>query len=197
MTVPHHRPVASSLGWKTLASRKLHTSKWFDISQDDLLLPDGNPAQFTYVEHPGAVFVVPVTPDGDFILLRSFRYPIDDWCLEIPAGGLGDQPGKTIEEVAQQELLEETGYQAEKLIPLGSFWMANGFARNRSTYYLGLNSVPCSSQSPERTESLTPPEIHSSSTVLNKVMNGEFNDGDSAFAVMLALNYIQTARSES
>ncbi len=48
--------------------------------------------------------VLPVTTDGQVVMIRSYRYTVDDWCWELPAGGLGDKPGVPLVEVAQQEL---------------------------------------------------------------------------------------------
>lgn len=191
MSAPDDRPTARSLGWQTRSSKKLHTSHWFDISQDELTLPDGSEAIFTYVEHPGAVFVIPFTSGGDLILLRSFRYPIDQWCIEVPAGGVGDKPGASLEEVAREELLEEIGCVAGELVRLGEFWMANGFARNRSVFFAALDATVQDAPSPELTEQLSPPEVVSKHAALEMIRTGEFNDGDSAFAVMLALDMLE------
>ncbi len=77
------------------------------------------------VRHPGAVAVVAVTPEHKLVLVRQYRYAAGRFLLEIPAGTL--EPGETPEETARRELREETGYTAERLRPLGSFFSAPGF----------------------------------------------------------------------
>lgn len=77
------------------------------------------------VRHPGAVAVIAVTPERRLVLVRQYRYAAGRPLLEIPAGTL--EPGETPEDTARRELREETGYTAENLRPLGSFYSAPGF----------------------------------------------------------------------
>jgi 8-oxo-dGTP pyrophosphatase MutT (NUDIX family) len=56
---------------------------------------------------------VPLTREGWVVLIRSYRYCVDDWCYEVPAGG--PSPGLTTEEVARRELSEEIGGTAADL----------------------------------------------------------------------------------
>jgi ADP-ribose pyrophosphatase len=65
----------------------------------------------------GAVVVVALTKDKEVILERNWRFPIESSVIQFPAG-LRDAPGESEEETARRELLEETGYQAQELIPI-------------------------------------------------------------------------------
>jgi ADP-ribose pyrophosphatase len=66
------------------------------------------------------VLVIPVTPDGDVVLIRQFRFAIADFVLEIPGGVI--DPGETPEQAALRELQEETGYVAQSLNVCGSLF---------------------------------------------------------------------------
>ncbi len=77
------------------------------------------------VAHPGAVAVVAVTRAGELVLVRQYRHAARRHLLEIPAGTR--EPGERPEETALRELREETGYKAESLHPLGSFFTAPGY----------------------------------------------------------------------
>ena len=57
---------------------------------------------------PDAVCVVPITAEGELLLIREFRYPVNSWCIAFPAGLV--DPGETTPETLGRELLEETGY---------------------------------------------------------------------------------------
>ena len=73
------------------------------------------------VTHPGAVVVVPILEDGRLVLIRNFRVAIEDagaWVLEFCAGTLDKGPDEDPTDCAGRELIEETGYKAEKIIPL-------------------------------------------------------------------------------
>jgi ADP-ribose pyrophosphatase len=73
-----------------------------------------------YVERvnpKGAVIIVAETPDGDVLLVEQYRVPIAARTIEMPAGLVGDLPGSEDEgivESARRELLEETGWQADR-----------------------------------------------------------------------------------
>jgi len=62
----------------------------------------------------GVVVLIPVTPDGDLVLVEQFRPPVAARVIELPAGLAGDAEfnGESLAEAAERELLEETGYRA-------------------------------------------------------------------------------------
>jgi len=185
------KPLARSLGWITRSRTTLHRSQWFDVHQDQIDLPNNKSCVYTFVDHPGAVFVVPVTPEGAIILLKSFRYTCDDWCIEVPAGGMGDQGEATAEQVVATELREELGCEFSSLEHLSTHWMANGYARNRSAFFLARDAVVTKPPSPESTELFAEPLTVPQEHARRMVRAGEINDGESAFAVMLALDWLR------
>lgn len=58
---------------------------------------------------PDAVCIVPILPDGSVLLEREFRYPLNSWCISLPAGLIDE--GESLEEAVARELAEETGYR--------------------------------------------------------------------------------------
>jgi ADP-ribose pyrophosphatase len=138
--------------WQTLGSEYLWQSKWYNLRQDRLRTQAGHEFTYTVVEHPGAVWVVPVTADGQVVLIHNYRYTVDDWCYEVPAGGLPsrlDQSQRTSgsrlvqsEEVARQELLEEVGGRAAELHFVGEFYTSNGISNEVAYVYLA-SGVAC------------------------------------------------------
>lgn len=59
--------------------------------------------------------IVPITKAGEMVLLRQYRYAVDEWCLEVPAGGTHDSGDASLEEVARKELREEVGPRRKSL----------------------------------------------------------------------------------
>jgi ADP-ribose pyrophosphatase len=112
---------------------------------DEVRLPNGRKALRGYMEHIGAVAVLPVLDDGRVVFVRQHRYPVGQDTLEIPAGklnGPGDDPAAR----ARAELKEETGFTAARLTRLLSFWPSTAFSTEILHIYLaaGLKKgAPC------------------------------------------------------
>jgi ADP-ribose pyrophosphatase len=82
-------------------------------------------AEREVVKHPGACAVVAITPDGEVLLVKQFREAVREELLEVPAGII--EEGESPEECAAREVLEETGYRATKIEPLGTIYTSPGF----------------------------------------------------------------------
>lgn len=76
------------------------------------------------VIHGGAVCVLPIKADGSVVLIRQRRYSVSETLVEVPAGTL--EKGELPMNCAGRELLEETGYLAGRLVPIGSFYTSPG-----------------------------------------------------------------------
>ena len=58
---------------------------------------------------PDAVCIYPILPNDSILLIREFRYPLNAWCVALPAGLIDE--GEPLEETINRELMEETGYR--------------------------------------------------------------------------------------
>ncbi|MGD9642328.1 MAG: NUDIX domain-containing protein [Elusimicrobiales bacterium] len=94
---------------------------------DTVTLPNGRRATREFVDHPGAVAVLPVLPDGRIVFVRQFRYPVGLATLEIPAGKLNGPKDSPLRRV-KAELKEETGYTARKITPILAYWPTPAFS---------------------------------------------------------------------
>ena len=87
------------------------------VKRDQVRLPSGNQSQREFILHPGAVLIVPLLDNGNLLLERQFRYPLNRVFVELPAGKI--DAGEDILLTGQRELLEETGYVAQEWVYLG------------------------------------------------------------------------------
>jgi len=120
---------------KKLTEETLSTNPWWQYKKDEFELENGQKGEYFYGETHGNVLIVPVLPDGRLILINQFRYLFDKWSLEFPCGGIKE--GIIAEEMAKQELMEETGWTTEELVKIGEFQPLNGLAKDKCHVFLG------------------------------------------------------------
>ncbi len=100
------------------SSRTLLPTPIFDVRCDTAAHPvTGKEAPYYVLESPDWVNVVPVTPDGHLVMVRQWRHGSRDFELEVPAGLVDDGEDPLV--AGARELREETGYEAERLVPIG------------------------------------------------------------------------------
>lgn len=122
---------------KTVATKEIFNGKIIKVQVDDVTLPNGKIAKREIVKHPGAVGIIPVTEEGNIIMVEQFRKPLEHSLLEIPAGKL--EPGEDPLVTAIRELEEETGYAASNMDYLLSFYTAPGFSNEIIHLYLATD----------------------------------------------------------
>ena len=105
---------------KKLTSKQIFDGKVVKLFVDTVELPDGSEAIREIVRHPGAVCVVPVTDNGDVIVVKQYRYAFEQIMLEIPAGKL--EPGEDPYEAVKRELEEESGVVAGNIEYMGEIF---------------------------------------------------------------------------
>ncbi len=105
------------------------------VQRDTVRLPNGNETVREVIRHIGAVCVIPVLENGDVIMERQYRYPLDRVILEIPAGKL-DSTGENRLSAIRRELSEETGYTADEWTEIGDFHPAPAYSDEFITMYL-------------------------------------------------------------
>ncbi len=166
--------------WETLESHVLWQSRWYSLRQDRVRTRSGHEFTYTIVDHPGAVWIVPLTTDGQVALIRSYRYPVDDWCYELPAGGL--EGAEDPEAVAHRELEEEIGGRAAELRYVGRFYTSNGISNEVAHIYLATD-VELGQVHHEPTE-LMEVRLVPVAEALRMAREGEISDGPSALALL-------------
>lgn len=108
------------------------------FSVDTVLFPgEGEVRRRDVVIHPGAVVILPLLDADTYILIRNYRFAVEETLWELPAGTL--EPGEPPEQTAARELIEETGYRARVLTHLTSFYSSPGICNEILHVYLATD----------------------------------------------------------
>jgi ADP-ribose pyrophosphatase len=119
---------------KVVRSSCIYRGKVLRIRLDEVVLPNGVRTTREIVEHPGAVAIVPLIESKRVVLVRQYRRAADRVLLEIPAGPI--KVGETPLACARRELLEETGFVAERFRKMFVCYMSPGYSTEAITFYL-------------------------------------------------------------
>ena len=178
------RPEGALSGWHRLSTRYPFATKWLKLREDHVRLAGDGEIQFAFVESAGAVGVVPVMRDGRVVLIRQYRYTVDEWCYEIPAGGMHDTGDAARDEVARQELEQEVGGTCDSLEYVSHFYSSIG--NSSQTFYVFLaRGVELSGEqtleATERIEIVPTPAAEA----LRMAREGQIRDGSSALSLLM------------
>ena len=182
MNTPNDKPHSIAYGWELLETNYPYIYRMFRVREDRVRWPDGHVAPYTYIQSSGAVWIVPVTTAGQVVLIRQFRYTLDEWCWEVPAGGFHDFDGTPIE-LGQRELAEEVGGSSDDWTYIGAFRPGTSLMDEVGHILLARNVRLERPQALEVGEVI---EIHPVpvSRALEMARNGEMLDGHSALALL-------------
>lgn len=168
---------------KRINSKETFRGHLLHVFRDVVTLPNGRTAEREWVKHPGAAAVIPITDEGEVILVRQYRYPVRRFTLEIPAGKM-DVIGEEPLVCACRELAEETGCTAREMKYLTSVATAVGFTNEKIYIYLarGLAMGP---QNLDEDEFINI-EKYPLEEAVNMVLTGKIIDAKSCVAILLA-----------
>jgi len=154
-------------------------------------MADGRVVRRDFIHYPGAVVVLPVLADGAMVLIRNYRFAVDEHLYELPAGVLerGEDPHKC----AERELAEETGYAAGKIEKLGVFYTGPGTTDETMHSYLAT-ALTDGPQALEEYEEITV-EVLPAEKVRQMVLDGTIHDAKTI--ATLALYWLRPARPEA
>ena len=174
------------MNYKLISSKTLFTGKVFDLKVDEIEYDStGNKGRREVAVHPGGAVVVAITDENKIVMVRQFRYPFQEWVLELPAGKLDE--GEDPQNCAIRELAEETGYTAKKVTKLGHIYTTPGFCNEILHIYLAENLTPGEHAREEGEEGMEVFEF-TIEEIKEKIRNGEIVDAKSISGVMMLLN---------
>lgn len=121
-----------------MSTESIFDHKYFKVNKDIVKLPDGREIDWFYWNSIDSAMVVAMTPYNKLVMIEQYRYLPDQTALEFPSGKVDE--GETMEEAAERELEEETGYKCKNLQLLGSFYETMAQLNRKIHIYYGENA---------------------------------------------------------
>jgi 8-oxo-dGTP pyrophosphatase MutT (NUDIX family) len=178
------------MSWKILSTHEIFKSKYFRLRADTCQLPDGRTMPRYYVfDFLDWVQIVPVTGDGQMILLNQYRHGAQKDFLEIPGGST--DLGETALVAAQRELAEETGFSSSEWIQLPPQYPNPALQKNQLQVFVALNCQKTQEQHLDAFEDLSI-EITPVRTVYEQLTSGRIQHSLMISSLTLAQPYLQT-----
>ena len=176
-------------GWERLRSERLIETPYFVLRSDRLRLPDGAIKDPYYViERPDAAIVFPLTGEGEVVLVRQFRPPLERMELGLPAGLV--EEGEKPEAAARRELLEETGYSGGEWELLGSLASSPSLKDNWAYLFLARGVEETAPPDPDEHELVEVVRV-SEGDLPGLIRGGEIVSSSGVAAVLLALERLR------
>ncbi len=127
-----------SLLWREIRRELLLAGTIFSVNRVRRRSAVGTEGDFVLLDAPDWVTVIPLLDDGEnedrFLMVEQFRHGSGRVTIEFPAGTV--EPGEDPMEAGSRELLEETGYRADRLVPIGDISPNPAFMNNRVYFFL-------------------------------------------------------------
>lgn len=116
-----------------LSTERIFDGKVFDVDRDRVRLPHGREATIDVIRHAPSAVIIPVPEPGQVILIRQYRYAVNRWLWELPAGTA--DAGETPEEAAIRECHEEIGQVPDTVVRVGAMFPTPGYCDEEMFFF--------------------------------------------------------------
>jgi ADP-ribose pyrophosphatase len=157
------------------------------VWRDDVQLSNGKESFREYIKHPGAACIVPVLPNGNFLMVHQYRHACKRVFLEFPAGKR--DPEEDSFKTAHRELQEECGFISGKMTFMTKIFNCIGYADEFIDLYIA-EDLSATSRNLDVDEMLDLIEV-SPAELQEKIWNGEVEDVKTQIAGIWALKRLK------
>ncbi|MGD0337469.1 MAG: NUDIX hydrolase [Bacteroidota bacterium] len=170
--------------YKILSHENIFRGRVFNVIVDNIEYDSGAKGVREVAQHPGGAVVIGLFPDETILLVRQFRFAVDAWLWELPAGKL--DPGENPLDAARREFQEETGYSAGSVRKLAQIHTTPGFCTEILHIYMatGLTKNIEGQKLEEGEQTLTVHQIPLHKTI-EMIEQGEITDSKTICGIFL------------
>ncbi|BCR36268.1 NUDIX hydrolase [Mariniplasma anaerobium] len=169
-------------------SKKVYTCSFMDVYEDDVRLPDQRVAKRNYIKHPGGAAMLAITKKDKVILIKQYRYPLDEIIFEIPAGKM-DVKNESFRDCAIRELEEETGYYSKDVSFLYQVYPCVGYSDEKIEIFLAKDAYKVEKPIDKDVDEFIEVYLFSKQEAKNLLINNQIKDGKTLIALT---NWIYT-----
>jgi ADP-ribose pyrophosphatase len=116
-----------------LSSENVFKGKVFSVDRDRVKMPNGRTVTVEVVRHSKSVVLVPVPEPGHVILIRQYRYAVNKFLWELPAGSVDE--GESPEAAAKRECHEEIGLVPSTIVRLSAMYPTPGYCDEEMVFF--------------------------------------------------------------
>ena len=116
-----------------LSHERVFDGKVFDVDRDKVRMPNGRTVTVDVVRHPRSVVLIPVPEPGHVILIKQYRYAVNAFLWELPAGSVDE--GEMPEQAARRECHEEIGKVPATVVRLAAMFPTPGYCDEEMVFF--------------------------------------------------------------
>ena len=176
---------------KTIDSEMIYEGSILNVRRDTVTAVNGKPAKREIIEHSGGVTLAAVTNEGKLVLVRQYRHAAGKVVLESPAGRI--EPNEDPKLTALRELKEETGYTAENIEYVCTFYSSIGYSEEKIHLFYAWGLAPGETDFDDTEAIIT--EEYDVFQLKEMVLAGEIEDSKTIAAIMVAVAKAEKAQT--
>lgn len=176
---------------KTIETEMLYRGSVLNLRKDKVTVQNGVSFR-EIIEHNGGAVIAAVTDERKMVMVRQYRKPANRVVFEVPAGKI--DPGEEPLATAARELKEETGYTADNIEFITSFYPTVGYSEEQLYLFLA-SGLTAGETSFDENEAIDLEEVEI--TMLHDmVMKGEIHDAKSMIAILMVYDLLNSKKPQ-
>ena len=176
--------------FKTLSRKIVYQDAWMSLRQDGVLFTSGKEGTHTVVERKDGAFVVIYNSKNQVLLIKQYRYPIQDFDWGLPGGGI--DTGESPEKAAIREVFEEVGINLNNVKHIATYNVISALSKEKINLFFAFIPEINPKQKGESDEQISEINVVSIEEVLEMIDKNGIKDPFTANALQIFSRRIKT-----